>query len=285
MVDLKDPHAEIYIPDSIEIDAALLRTTHLAIGAHQDDIEILAVDGILECFQKTDRWFTGVVVTNGSGSPRSGVYAHYTDTQMMHVRMQEQKKAAEIGEYAAQILLNYPSSTIKDPTDADSVTDLVKILHATKPEVIYTHNLADKHPTHVGVVVKVIQALRQLPTSLHPTKFFGCEVWRGLDWMNDEDKVALDCSEKQNLQMTLVGVFDSQISGGKRYDLATMGRRTANATYFASHGVDESKGLIFAMNLLPLIENPQLDIKSYTLACIENFKQNVQATLSSVLSS
>ncbi len=39
----------------------------------------------------------------------------------------------------------------------------------------------------------------------------------------DEDKVAFDLSAQENLQMALLGVFDSQISGGKRYDLATMG--------------------------------------------------------------
>ena len=33
----------------------------------------------------------------------------------------------------------------------------------------------------------------------------------------------------------LIGVFDSQIAGGKRHDLAVLGRRRANATYNASH--------------------------------------------------
>jgi len=40
----------------------------------------------------------------------------------------------------------------------------------------------------------------------------------------------------ENLQFALLGVFESQIAGGKRYDLALMGRRRANATYFESHG-------------------------------------------------
>ena len=33
-------------------------------------------------------------MTNGSGSPRSGVYADYTNAQMMDIRVEEQKKAA-----------------------------------------------------------------------------------------------------------------------------------------------------------------------------------------------
>ena len=36
----------------------------------------------------------------------------------------------------------------------------------------------------------------------------------------------------ENLHAALMGVFDSQIAGGKRYDLATAGRRRAHATYF-----------------------------------------------------
>ena len=279
----KNTNTEIYIPDDTTPHSALARTTHLAIGAHQDDLEIMAIDGILQCFQQPNRWFTGVIVTDGSGSPRSGVYADYTNEQMMMVRMHEQKKAAEIGEYSAQILLKYPSSAVKDGSNKDPVTDLMSIIQTTQPEVIYTHNLADKHPTHVGVAVKVIQALRALPSNVHPDKLYGCEVWRGLDWMLDEDKVTLDCSEKQNLQSTLVGVFDSQISGGKRYDLATLGRRTANATYYASHGVDDAEGLTFAMDLTLLVKNPDLDIKTYVCKFIDRFSQAVEDTIASIL--
>ena len=41
--------------------------------------------------------------------------------------------------------------------------------------------------------------------------------------MLDEEKVSLDVSAYPSLAEALVGVFDSQISGGKRYDLATRG--------------------------------------------------------------
>ncbi len=64
------PTSEIFIPDPLPIEQALARTTHLCISAHQDDIEIMAAQPILECFQQKDKWFTGVVVTDGRGSPR-----------------------------------------------------------------------------------------------------------------------------------------------------------------------------------------------------------------------
>ena len=72
--------------------------------------------------------------------------------------------------------------------------------------------------------------------------------------MLDDDKVAFDVTAHENLQAALLGVFDSQICGGKRYDLATMGRRRAHATYYASHGTDVAEGLTFAMDLTPLVQ-------------------------------
>src|SRR3990170_4629582 len=59
--------AEVFVPDGLPVEAALARTTHLGIGAHQDDLEIMAIHGILSCFHQKDHWFTGVVVTDGGG--------------------------------------------------------------------------------------------------------------------------------------------------------------------------------------------------------------------------
>ena len=268
--------AELFIPDEVPEQEALARTTHMAFGAHQDDLEIMAIDGILQCFQQDDKWFTGVVVTNGRGSPRSGLYGNYTDDEMWVVRNKEQKKAAVVGEFAAQVLLDFPSSAVKNGADKQPVEDIAQLLQAARPTVVYTHNLADKHDTHIGVSLKVIEAIRSLPEAERPQHLYGCEVWRNLDWLVDSDKVAFDCSMLENLQMALVGVFDSQVTGGKRYDLATMGRRRAHATYHATHNTDITTGTAFAMDLTPLIKNPALDIQEYTLHFIDSFARDVR---------
>ena len=272
--------AEFFIPDDVSLESALARTTHLCIAAHQDDIEIMAASPILACFQNEKKWFTGVVVTDGRGSARNGIYENYTDEEMRLVRFKEQRKAAIIGEYSAQIMLDYPSSAVKDGKNEKTVEDIVKIIKKTNPDFIYTHNLADKHATHVGVALKVIKALRnrsdRFSKPVRSPKLYGCEVWRDLDWMRDSDKVVLDTSIQNNLQAALLGVFDSQISGGKRYDLASMGRRLANATYFASHDVDDASGLSYAMDLTPLVENPDLDIQEYVKGFINRFSDDVE---------
>ena len=126
---------------------------------------------------------------------------------------------------------------------------------------------------------RVIAAIRSLPAAERPQKLYGCEVWRDLDWMVDEDKVAFDLTTHENLQAALLGVFDSQICGGKRYDLASMGRRRANATYFASHGVDLMLGLSYGMNLSPLITDTGKDFTEFVLENIQRFTSDVKARL------
>ena len=274
--------AEIYVPDDEPVEQALARTTHLCLAAHQDDIEIMAAQPILECFQQKDKWFTGVVVTDGRGSPRDGLYGAYNDEDMRLVRFKEQRKAAIVGEYAAQIMLDIPSKVIKDAARHEPVDDILAILRATRPQIVYTHNLADKHDTHVGVALRVVQALRELDPADRPERLIGCEVWRALDWMVDSDKVTMDVTSHENLQYALLGVFDSQIAGGKRYDLASMGRRRANATYFVSHGVDETLGLSYGMDMTPLMNDPALTPADFVQGLIQHFAQDVRDRLSQI---
>jgi len=267
--------AEFFVYDGKPLEEAVKRTTHMSIAAHQDDIEIMAYDGILQCFNKADQWFFGVVVTNGSGSSRDGAYKDYTDAQMIEIRKLEQKKAAYLGEFGALALLDHPSKNVKDPNNTEVIHEFFELLNQARPKVLYTHNLADKHDTHIGVTTKVIKALRMMDKNHRPEKVYGCEVWRNLDWMVDQDKVRFDVSEHPNLAASLVEVFDSQIAGGKRYDLATMGRRLANATYSESHSVDKASSVIFAMDLTPLILDDNLDIKTFILNEINKFRQDV----------
>jgi len=281
-MELHNSGAEIYVADGSPVDAALARTTHLGVAAHQDDLEIMAYHGILECFGKPDKGFAGVTVTNGAGSPRDGLYARYSDEEMQVVRRKEQEKATYVGDYSAHVFLDYSSGAVKDPKGSPVVGDLKRIIAAAKPQVIYTHNLADKHDTHVAVTLRVIQALRELPADSRPQHIYGCEVWRNLDWLNDDDKVIFNVDGHENLATALVGLFDSQVAGGKRYDLATMGRRRANATYLASHGVDESTSLIFAIDLTPVMD-PKVDVKEYTLGYIDRFAQEVSGRLAKLM--
>jgi hypothetical protein len=125
----------------------------------------------------------------------------------------------------------------------------------------------------------VIDAIMRMSEDARPKHLYGCEVWRDLDWLPDEDKVVFDLSRHENLQVAMLGVFDSQISGGKRYDLATMGRRRANATFYASHGTDIATGMAFAMDLSPLIHAGEPNAYAYLKSFTEKFNEDLKSRL------
>jgi len=195
------------------------------------------------------------------------------------LRRREQDKAAVVGNYGAMIQLNHPSAAVKDAGNPALPEDLAAILSDCRPQVIYTHNPADKHETHLAVALAAVQAIRGLPADRRPRAVYGCEVWRNLDWLSDHKKVALDVSGHENIAAALIGVFDSQVAGGKRYDLATLGRRRANATYFESHATDRAEALWFAMDLTPLVQDDTLDIREFVLGHIDDFRRDVEAQI------
>ena len=274
--------ADVFVPAGGEPATALARVTHLAVAAHQDDIEIMAHAGVCDSLDQPGKAFGGVVVTNGAGSPRTGRYAAFTDERMQAVRREEQRHAATLGRYAIQIQLGHTSADVKRAGHAGVVADLIAIFAGCRPEVVYLHNPADKHDTHVGTLVRCLEALRTLPPSRRPRRVLGCEVWRDLDWLADTDKVALDSGRHPELAQEMLRAFDSQVAGGKRYDLAVAGRRAAHATFHASHATDAFAGITWAIDLTPLLAEGAPDLATFTLAAIARLRDDVRARLARV---
>ncbi|MBN2068546.1 MAG: PIG-L family deacetylase [Opitutales bacterium] len=273
---LHHPSADCFVPDGSSLSLALSRTTHLCVAAHQDDIEIFAYHGISNCFRSEQKWFTGVVLTDGKGSPRSGDYAGVDDIRMQQIRRQEQLTAASIGQYSAMLQLGYSSSELKQPPATPVVEDLQAILRATQPQVLYVHNPADRHDTHVAALLRTLAAVTTLPLEQRPQKLYAGEVWRSLDWLIESPaKVALPVADHPALAAALIGVFDSQISGGKRYDLATVGRRLANATYSGSHHTDECAALSWVLDLSVLLQEHAPSLMQLIATELDAFKDDV----------
>jgi LmbE family N-acetylglucosaminyl deacetylase len=267
--------ADVFLPAGSDAARALARTTHLCVIAHQDDIEINAYPAVTECLGRADRFFTGVVMTNGAGSARTGKFAHVTDAEMQVIRRDEQRTAAVLGNYNLQLQLAHPSSDVKQAGHAGVTADLAAIFGGCRPEVVYLHQPADKHDTHVACFLRCIEALRALPRDRRPARVLGVEGWRDLDWLSDNEKVAMDASANPELAAKLVGVFESQIAGGKRYDLAAMGRRLANATFFNSHATDATNAISLAMDLTPLVRDETLSVREFALGHIDRLRADV----------
>ena len=210
-------------------------------------------------------------------------YANYDEYKtylpalgMKKIRLLEQKKAAVVGEYGVLYCLGFSSTAVKNAEES-AIEQTARIISEYAPEVIYTHNPADKHDTHCAVSLRVIEALRRVPACRRPKKLLGCEVWRDLDWVNDDEKIFMDVSGHPNIAMSLASVFDSQIQGGKRYDLACDGRRLANATYYASHATDIAERANYAIDMTPLIEGG--DAVEFISEYIDSFRKDVNARI------
>jgi LmbE family N-acetylglucosaminyl deacetylase len=275
MPDPETSFADSYIPDGAAPAEARARTSHLAIGAHQDDLEFMAFHGITSCYEQPMHWFSGVICTDGGGSARAGKYADYTDEQMKALRIEEQRAAADLGQYSFIDQLGLSSQIIKTEAGRTRLADqLEQILLTTQPEIVYTHNPADKHATHVAVCRATLEAINRIPPYSRPKQVYGCEVWRDLDWLCDDDKVALDVSAQPELAKKLHACFDSQIAGGKNYSEAVIGRSIANATFFQAHAVDAVEKLWFAMDLTPLTEIEAPTLEALVEEKIARFKQS-----------
>jgi LmbE family N-acetylglucosaminyl deacetylase len=276
---LSQPAGRIVVPEGVSESDALARTTHLGVGAHPDDLEIMTWHAISTCFGASDRWFTGLVVADGASSPRGGRYARHTDEEMRGVRWEEQKKAAVVGDYGALVYLGFSSPAVRSRDDAELDADLDASLRATRPEVVFTHNPCDAHDTHVAVAMRVIRAVRALPDAERPAALYGCEVWRSLDWLPEPDRVRFDVSGSEELGGALVAVYDSQIAGGKRYDVAALARRRQNATFGDPRAVDRASATELVMDLTPLVRDPALDVHDFVMAIVDRFSRDVSARM------
>ena len=278
---LSQESARIFVPDQTPLAVALPRTTHLGIGAHADDLEIMAAHGILECLDREDRWFSGVIVGDGAGGPRAAAHLALSDAQMRELRAGEQRAAAELGQYSALALCGYASARIRAAEPALQ-NDLRALLLASSPEVVYTHNLADAHDTHVAVALRLLEACRSLPEDRRPKRVLGCEVWRDLDWLADADKIALRVDGHEALKQRLIGAHASQLAAGKRYDLAALGRQRAHATFSDSRAADPADALSFAMDLTPLLSENAASPETLVSELIARFQRDVLARLARV---
>jgi len=270
--------ARVWTRDNQSLATALKSSTHLGIGAHHDDLEFWAFDGIVACRNQPGLGFAGITCTNGRGSAREGQLADLALDELAALRIAEQEEAARIGGYSAVVQLGYPSS---EAGGLAITADLTKLLASSGAEVVYTHNPADKHATHLAVFSAVLQAIRSLPKDQRPRRLIGCEGWRDLDWMPDREKIRMDVSGHDDLAEKLNSIFVSQIGGGKRYDLAVPGRRRANATFAEPRAGDKATQVIHGMDLTPLILDDSLDPVEFACGFVRRFEEEVRAALNS----
>jgi len=265
-------HADLFAPGGGSLESALASTTHLGIGAHPDDLEIMAYPGICACRGQKNLRFSGVVATDGAGSPSSVFSEKLSAPDLVKARKEEQKNAAILGGYATVLQLGHPSAEVRGSGRTALTSDLLHILKAAKPKVLYLHNPADRHETHLAVLLASLAALRQLPSSDRPAEIYGCEVWGDLDWVPNKQVARLPCPAPADFGPSLLRVFRSQVDG-KRYDLAAAGRRRAQATFADAYTPDQAEEVVLALDLKPLVENSKLTLAEFVTSLTGEFQK------------
>ncbi len=261
----------------------MAETTRLCIAAHQDDVELMSLAVIGECREKPDEHFSAAVVTDGASSPRTGKFADVTNEQMVQLRIEEQKRAADMGGYSSMALLGYSSSDVKFNKRAQTEADIAELIEKCSPEILYTHNPADRHETHAAVFCRVIGAIRSLPAEKRPKQLWGCEVWRSLDWLPEGTKTVVDSEKGSLMAKDILSVFESQVEGGKSYDDAYIGRQLANATFSESHACDSHKYASAMLDMSVLLRDDGPDPKDFIASIIDSFHREVTDGLTKLL--
>jgi LmbE family N-acetylglucosaminyl deacetylase len=275
--------ADVHVPGGGPLGPALERTTDVGVGAHPDDLELFALAPIGACATDASRWFTGITCTDGAGGPRVGRFAGMDDAAWIACRREEQRRAADLGGYAAMIQLGVPSPRLRTAEGfAELVSALARWLEAAGPAAVYTHDPTDPHPTHAAVSLATVAAVRRLEPSRRPARLLGCEGWRSLDWLPERHRVRLDVSPYTELGERLIGVFESQLAA-KPYDRAEAGRRRSNAVRNDPGTVDAANAVTLAMDLTPLVLDDGLDPAEFALAAVDRFRSEVEAGLSETL--
>lgn len=271
-----------HCPDGLSQACAFQRTTHLAIGAHPDDLEFMAMHGIAHCYQKKDAWFSGIVCTDGRGSLRPKEKKGLSASEWIALREAEQIDACEKGGYSFVQLLRFQSRSL-DTSDAyQALVNLLRErIEQCQPRILYTHSPFDRHPTHRSVFQATLEAIRSSAQLSSLEKAYGCELWGSLDWLPEPQKIGLDHSDSLALAQALYNCYPSQIQGGKNYAQALQGRHKANATFRGHKRADSARALSFAVDLSELIEDPDLPLAHYYKKQVHRFEQSLLDPLTS----
>jgi LmbE family N-acetylglucosaminyl deacetylase len=234
----------------------------------------MAIDGIQRGYRASKYTFACVVTTDGADSERSGRYARATDRKMTSVVVAEQKRAANIGRYHAVYFMNYSTEEVRDQENEDIVNEYVEIIKELKPRIIYTHSLLDRHPSHVAVAVKVINALRSMKKGDQPKVLYGCESERDLDWVNPEKVVTFNISKNLRLQRQLISAHKSS-NMSRDFVNAAIGRRLVNAVFNRDEKKKSAKLTAKAINMTTLLRRKDFPIKRYAMSFVDDLYTDI----------
>ncbi|MDF1678813.1 MAG: 6-phosphogluconolactonase, partial [Legionellaceae bacterium] len=265
------------------LSTCLEKTTQLGVGAHPDDVEIMAGPDMLAA---KDTWLT-LVVTDGAATSNTlnGDYAKYSPEALTNMRQAEQRKAAKRANVPL-IICKFPTAAIAGDMGTETLDDAKKTMSSlvqAMPNLttVIGHQPSDVHDTHIRVLALQVHALRTLSDmQLKGITVLGREVW-GL-------MLAIEARLRKKLVMTeaeldewaeLIAVYESQIAGqGRDYSLTTIERARGNAGYQTHpHGANPPVGLLLALDLTDLVYDKKLCVSQFEARLLRELEKQTQS--------
>ncbi len=237
---------------------ALKNATDVAVGAHQDDVEIMAGPQLLKTAADPKRQWLSIIMTDGAASKSilNECSTELTPKQLTDMRQREQREAAQMAG-APVIQMKYPSAVVNGHMGEGKKREAgyaLGTLFAAMPDVenVFGHNPLDKHPTHIAVFAAQTAALRAAkPEKLK--KVVGMEVWGGLTGLPEKmlEIFVVDQQEDLGRLEKIIQLFQSQILGqGRNYAAGTVDRMIGHAAYVSSpHLNNPPPGMVIGVDV------------------------------------
>lgn len=243
-----NPKVVKYVPTSNKAGTEI----NLGIGLEVGDVEQLACEGITKFIANPNYSFVSVSTLAPHDIPAKGEYESYNQEDLIHTRLNEAKKAANIGGYHASYILNYTKETfINEPS---VVQDYADIINAYQPNAIYTYSPFELDRQKLRVLKLIIRAILHLDPSRRPEHLYAVGLNDVYDIVTDKSLVKeLDVDSRLELCESLLSVYDTKLQADENLVICSR-----------------------AIDLMPLIkENPSFSIKEFASNTIDSYKQEL----------
>lgn len=254
------PDVRAWTPAGSNIQSALAKANSIAVVAHADDALIMLPDqatavggtsGLIE-----------ILVTDGAGSVLPP--GCRTQSELVALREHEEIRVAQRAGFGGVIFLRASSATVRDTGERRVTQSIAAILACTHPEILVTHNPFDRHPTHLAVLARVLDAICRVPRRAWPLRLLGGEVWGGLDFLPAEIVQAHDISAQIETIGELMRLYETQ-NINQHYDLGAVGRYLSHATFHSSHARNEAVAMALTIDMTALLGRPASSLPDFVV--------------------
>lgn len=199
-----------YIPSTSKSGAEV----SIGIGLEISDVEQLSMNAIINELANPNYSFVSVTTKAPQNIKALNEYELYTEEDLIHARLAEARKAANLGSYNSSFLLNYNDETIVDSQKV--ISDYAEIISAYKPKAVYTFSPFELSKQRIHVLKLVVKTILQLPEDKRPEHLYCVSLNNDLDVVVEDDVATeFDFGNRYTLIDGILSVYDSVLQSNE----------------------------------------------------------------------